>query len=241
MSYEAETAAIYDLYFGDRTPEVERWVRLAGPAPARLLEPMCGTAEVAFLLAARGYEVTGVDLSQPMLAVAEERRLTVAGEVSERVTLVCGDICRVALPESHFDFAFVGNGSWNLLTDRDLRVSALRAIRRSLRPGGRLVLAALFHPFATSSCTEPRRFKPFRPAPPGMEIEKSSHMERDADRQLVLIHERLTVNGQVSAHHLTLQVLRPEELTAELREAGFALIEIADPGTGDYAAVGTVK
>ncbi|MGE5676075.1 MAG: class I SAM-dependent methyltransferase [Mycobacterium leprae] len=240
MSYESETAAIYDLYFGDRTPEVERWAHLAGPAPARLLEPMCGTAEVACLLAERGYEVTGVDLSAPMLCVAEEKRRNLAKEAAERVILICGDICQVALPDSAFDLAYIGNGSWNLLTDRGLRVSALRAIRRSLRPGGRLVLAGLFLPFVASGCAEPRSFRPFRPAPPGIEVEKSSYMERDADRQLVQIHERLTVNGQVSAHHLKIQVLRPEELAAELAEAGFASVEIADPATGELAAVGVV-
>lgn len=228
MAYETATASIYDLYCGDRTPEVEQWIKYAGPAPARLLEPMCGTAEVAFMLAERGYEVTGVDLSAPMLAVAEARRSEVPAEVSGRVTLIEGDICRVNLPEGHFDFAHVGHGSWNLLTDRALRVNALRAILRSLRPGGRLVLADLFFPFTTSGCSEPRTFKPFRPAPAGLDVEKTSYMERDAQRQVVQIHEELRVNGEVTEHHLTLQVLSPQELKAELAEAGFATVEVLE-------------
>lgn len=226
MSYEAETAAVYDLFcYPDRGPEVDRWARLAGPPPARLLEPMVGTAEVALLLAARGYTVTGVDLSAPMLTAGEKRRQAAPPDVAERVTLVEGDICTVALPAGSFDLAFVGSGSWNLLTDRDLRVRALTAVRRSLKPGGRLVLD-MFLPLKQTGRTEPRTFQALRPAPGGVSVFKTSFMERNAETQVAHIHETLSVDGHLSEHHLTLQVLLPGELEAECYAAGFAAVSV---------------
>lgn len=226
MSYEAEVAALYDLYcWPDRSPEADRWARLAGPAPACVLEPMSGTGEVALLLAEQGYTVWGVELSPHMHALAELRRQAAPPEVAARLRLVEGDISRVALPEACFDLTFVGSGSWNLLTDRALRVRALTAICRSLKPGGRLVLD-LFLPLRTTGTTEPRTFKPVRPHPLGYEVEKSSFMERNAATQVLQIHETISVNGQTFPHDLTLQVLLPEQVEAELMSAGFHAVAL---------------
>ncbi|HWI66380.1 MAG TPA: class I SAM-dependent methyltransferase [Symbiobacteriaceae bacterium] len=226
MPYESDTAAIYDLYFPpDRSPEADLWVRLAGPAATHLLEPMIGTGEVALLLASRGYHVTGVDLSLPMLEVCAKRREAAGPEVCQRLTLVQGDISRVVLPLDHFDLAYVSHGSWHLLAERRLRMDALRAVRRSLRPGGKLAME-LFPPLKSSGRSEPRSFRPFRPTPPELDVVKTSQLERDAEEQVMRIHEVLTVNGQVTENHLLLQLLTPEQIRAELKRAGFSQVEL---------------
>lgn len=225
MAYDANTAAIYDLYFGPREPEADLWARLAGPAATHLLEPMIGTGEVALMLAARGFHVTGVDLSAPMLEVAEERRRAAGPEVGGRVRLVEGDMSRVELPLQHFNLAYVSHGSWHLLADDGMRLDALRAVRRSLRPGGKLAME-LFPPLRASGRSEPRSFRPFRPAPPGLDVVKTSWMERDAEAQVLRIHEVLNVGGQESENDLFLQLLMPGQIEAECRKAGFGAVAL---------------
>src|SRR5580698_10040250 len=52
-----------------------RVVALADVKPGgRALDLCCGTGDIAFALAARGAEVTGVDFSEAMLEVAEKRK-----------------------------------------------------------------------------------------------------------------------------------------------------------------------
>lgn len=233
MPYEDDVAQVYDLYnLPDRSPEADLWARLAGPSAKHLLEPMVGTAEVALLLAARGFFVTGVDLSAPMLHVAEQRRRAAGNGTGDRLTLIEADISRVVLPLDRYDLAYVGNGSWHLLTEERTRREALRIICRSLRAGGKLALQ-LFPPLTASGRSEPRTFKPFRPAPAWLNVVKTSTLERDADTQLMRIHEVLTVNGRVTEHDLMLRLLTPEQLTAELRAAGFQ--DVALYGSSDLA------
>jgi SAM-dependent methyltransferase len=69
----AEWARVYDCYYPDRTSEVQFWDALAAQHGPRVLDLMCGTAEVSLELARRGYRVLGVDLSPAMLSVAAQR------------------------------------------------------------------------------------------------------------------------------------------------------------------------
>ena len=231
MAYETPVAEVYDLFFPpDRSTEADLWSRLAGPAGAHLLEPMAGTCEVATLLARRGYWVTGVELSP---AMAEYGRARIAGAeqaVAQRLSLVEGDICTVPLPKRHFDLAYVGNGSWHLLNTPERRAAALRSIRRSLKPGAHLALE-LFPPIVADSRTEPKTFQPLRSAPEGVSVWKTSVVDRNALCQLMRIEEEIRVNEMVTRHHLVLQLLMPDEITAELLAAGFRGIALF----GDHA------
>lgn len=77
MSYEY-LAGCYDLFTADVGYEawadyLERHFR-ASPLPIRsVLDLACGTGSLTWLLAGRGYDMTGVDLSGEMLALAREK------------------------------------------------------------------------------------------------------------------------------------------------------------------------
>jgi demethylmenaquinone methyltransferase/2-methoxy-6-polyprenyl-1,4-benzoquinol methylase len=130
----AEAASRYDV--ATRMMSLGRdaaWKReLVGALPGLpypvCLDLACGTGDVAFLLAGRYPEgvVTGVDLSEPMLAIARERnRFT-------NVRFERGDLCGLPFPD---DSADVVTGSYALRNAPDLR-EALAEVRRVLKPGG---------------------------------------------------------------------------------------------------------
>ena len=130
----AEAASQYDL--ATRMMSLGRdagWKRALVAALPDLQAPVCvdlacGTGDVAFLLAGRYPEgdVTGLDLSAPMLAIARERnRFT-------NVRFERGDLCGLPFPDASAD---VVTGSYALRNAPDLR-KALAEVHRVLSPGG---------------------------------------------------------------------------------------------------------
>jgi SAM-dependent methyltransferase len=124
--------------------DVDFYRRLAAETGGPILEVGCGTGRVATALATDGHEVVGVDLSAPMLRVAEGRRQrldpAVAGRLSFRqadmTTLDLGrDFALIITPSRVFQFALTS----------EAQLQALGALRSHLRPDGRLVLD-LFDP-----------------------------------------------------------------------------------------------
>jgi ubiquinone/menaquinone biosynthesis C-methylase UbiE len=100
----------------------------------RVLELGCGTGNLTRALVRRGAIVTAIDQNAEMLAVAREK-IGDAAELREMAAVEIGD--RFA-PDG-FD-AVAGSLVLSEMSP-DERVYVLRAARRVLRPGGRLVLA----------------------------------------------------------------------------------------------------
>lgn len=137
-------AQAYDAFYLDKDYEgecdiLERVIaaHAAGPTTT-ILDLGCGTAGHAIPLSARGYRVTGVDASAPMLRVARNKILRSGLTPVDRPVLIEGDLRRLALGR-WFDaalmmFAVLG------YQDGDAGVLAgLRSAARHLRPDGLLI------------------------------------------------------------------------------------------------------
>lgn len=113
-----------------------RWKRamaqMAGIRPGeQALDVCCGTGDIAFALQAAGAEVTGIDFSAAMLAIAQQRAKNLP-----RLKFVCGDAMRLPFPDNSFDVVTVGYGLRNLVSwERGLEEMA-----RVARSGGRLLV-----------------------------------------------------------------------------------------------------
>jgi demethylmenaquinone methyltransferase / 2-methoxy-6-polyprenyl-1,4-benzoquinol methylase len=119
-------------------------VGLAGaPAGGRALDVCCGTGDLAMLLARqvgpRG-RVLGIDFSSEMLAIARKR--AAAAGPGAVCRFVLADAQALPAPEAAFDVAMVGFGIRNVARPE----SALRELRRVLRPEGRLVILEFGRP-----------------------------------------------------------------------------------------------
>ena len=130
----ATIAPRYDLITGLLSyGQDQRWKRrLASsvnvPAGARVLDLACGTGDIAFLMAARGARVVGLDITPGMLDLARRR----PEAARSRVAFVAGDMADLPFPDDAFEVVTTGYGLRNV---PDLR-TALAEIRRVLAPGG---------------------------------------------------------------------------------------------------------
>lgn len=110
------------------------WLRVA--PGTRVLDVGCGVGRWSCRLAARGAQVTGIDISPTMIAHARARAQD-AG-VAGRCHFMVGDLARLALAQ-RFDLVLGVTVLQHILDPRAL-AAALQAMSAHLAPGGRMVL-----------------------------------------------------------------------------------------------------
>lgn len=112
------------------------------PAPVQVLDLACGTGDfsIAIAKALTGGHVTGVDLSEGMLAVMREK--VDKAELNGMISIEEGDGENLRFPDNTFDRVTIAFGIRNF----EDRPKGLREMLRVLKPGGRLVILELSRP-----------------------------------------------------------------------------------------------
>jgi SAM-dependent methyltransferase len=138
----ADLPDLYDLEHAEFADDIALYLELAEVVGDPILELGCGTGRVLAPLAEAGHRVTGLDVSQPMLAKARER-LDNLGAM-ERVRLVRAEMNEAdAAPGGPFGLVILSlNGLMHLPTQGEQR-AVLEATRRALDPRGMLVVDML--------------------------------------------------------------------------------------------------
>lgn len=136
-------AKYFDLLYGDRMQEAHFYSGLASSYGKQVLELGVGTAALAIPLASEGYEVTGIDNSPDMLAVAKEKLGRCEQAVRQRLKLVNADMRSFDFAEKNFDFAFISSNTFLHLLTHEEELNCLRCIREHLRPRGGLTIHIL--------------------------------------------------------------------------------------------------
>lgn len=132
---------------------------------AAILDVGCGAGRHSVELARRGYAVTGLDLSEGMLAQAAESAAAAGVQVDWRQA----DATRFSLPAKYDAAICLCEGSFGLLSQGDDSIgqplSILCNISRSLKPQAKTLLtvlnAALMFRKYTNKDVEEGRFDPF--------------------------------------------------------------------------------
>jgi len=102
-----------------------------GPTQAEVLDVCCGTGDVSFALAGLGAQVTGVDFTAEMLAIAQTR-----GQGRPPIKFLQGDALQLPFAQASFDAATVAYGLRNVADWKQ----GLAEMCRVVRPGGTVVV-----------------------------------------------------------------------------------------------------
>ncbi|MDI6740344.1 MAG: class I SAM-dependent methyltransferase [Candidatus Edwardsbacteria bacterium] len=186
-SYLGRHAVLYDVFYRDKPYEreaafVHRCLRRHGGGRiVRLLEIACGTGRHALQFARKGYEVTAVDHSRSMLAVAKSR-MEKAGHRDARLLLQ--DMRQLNVSGPPFDAAVCLFDSIGYVRTDDAIRRTLNGVRRHLRPGG-LFIFEFWHGPAMLKHYDPLRVR--RWCTGGKGIWRISETKLDRQRHLGIV------------------------------------------------------
>ncbi len=132
----------------------KRWRRRAAreclaSRPERVLDLCCGTGDLAIdiaRLAENGVELTGVDYSRPMLAIAIKKAEIVAR--GRRISFIYGDAANLLFPDGYFDCIGISFAFRNLTYKNPLARRHIAEILRVLDTGGKFVIVETSQPRA---------------------------------------------------------------------------------------------
>ncbi len=109
--------------------------------PHKVLDIACGTGDLTFALYKRGIEVTGLDIAQKMMDIANEKceRYTLSEKFPSKINppqFICASADSIPLEDSTFDAVTIGFGIRNF----ENRGESLLEINRVLKSGGTLAI-----------------------------------------------------------------------------------------------------
>jgi len=219
-------AHLYDLEHADLQEDIALYRNFAARCDGPILELGCGTGRVTVALAEAGFQVTGVDNSAAMLALARTRVADAA--LSEQVGLEQADVQSLAMGSQFALAIYPLNGFLHLLTEED-QLAALQSAHRALLPGGFLILDlpnphAVFTPATDGQLLLRRRFQ----APDGNRISSFACSQTDLANQvqhLVLFYDQVDDRGVLyrTTVETDLRFVYRHEMAALLRQAGFTV------------------
>lgn len=188
--------------FDNTTAVVDDLERLLGLSPgATVLDIACGFGRISGPLSARGYDITGLDVSPTQLQLAEER--------NPGPRYVEADMRHP--PTGPFDAAVNLFSSFGYFEDRRDDVAALRAWAATLRPKGVLVMELMHRDLVAHLY--------------GSSIDHPGPVSEEGETDWVTGVRTATVRYGEIVKTFRIRLYTVTELVQMLHEAGFAAVE----------------
>ena len=127
LTNDVDYAAVVDFY--------QKILDREGVKPRTCVDLACGTGSVSVLLAEKGLDVIGVDMSEDMLTVAFDK----ASNMENPPRFVCQKLQELRLPKG-VDLAVCALDSLDYVTDPADCQEAIRRVYKALNPGGVFIL-----------------------------------------------------------------------------------------------------
>jgi SAM-dependent methyltransferase len=219
-------AHLYDLEHRDFVDDIELYRSLAQRCDGPVLELGCGSGRVCLALAEAGFEGTGIDISEEMLALA--RAHAADAGLADQVLLERADVRSLSFDSTYALALYPCNGFVHLLTAED-QLAALRSIHRALLDGGFLVIDlpnphAVLDVAADGHLLLRKRFT----SPEGHTVTSFTCSQTDLAGQrqdLLLVYDEEDDRGAVRRTTVELEIrfVYRREMALLLRQAGFAI------------------
>ena len=123
LTWDVDYDAVVDFYW--------QLLQREGLTPRTAVDLACGTGSVSVLLAQRGLQVTGVDMSEEMLCQASQKAM----EVELPVAFVCQKLQKLHLLRG-VDLAVCALDSLDYITEPEDCRKAIQRVYKVLNPGG---------------------------------------------------------------------------------------------------------
>lgn len=114
---------------------IESLILEQGPKPQNILELGCGSGNVTEKLLEKGYEVVGIDYSEEMLEIAEEK----TEEFGNNIIYIQQDLREIDFEVYEIDTVISANDTFNYMTDIKDIEHVLTYLYPRIKKGGQLV------------------------------------------------------------------------------------------------------
>jgi SAM-dependent methyltransferase len=205
--YDESSADMFDPAVVE--PVVDFLEELAGGGA--VFELGIGTGRIAIPLAMRGVRVSGIDLSEAMVAKLKEK------PGAEEIDVTIGDFATTRV-DGRFSLAYLVFNTINNLTSQDEQVACFQNVAAHLEPGGRFVIEV--------------GVPGLRRLPPGEKFHvfefSNDHVgidEYDVANQGLISHHFSLVDGRWELVSMPFRSVWPAELDLMARIAGMTLRE----------------
>jgi SAM-dependent methyltransferase len=249
LSAFASYSRYYDLLYRDKDYSaearyVQRLLERHAPAARDILELGCGTGAHAAELALFGYDVTGVDMSEGMLAAAEVRKNALEATPAKRVTFVKGDARDVRLGRRFGAVISLFHVMSYQTTNDDLSASFVTA-REHLEPGGIFLFDCWYGP---GVLTDRPSVTVKHLSDNGTDVTRVAEPQMRADQNVVDVNYTVTIADRATGNTETLRethrmrYLFSPEVSMMLDAAGLTVLESREwmsdraPGFNSWAA-----
>lgn len=233
MHYQQLEASIYDKVYAGLKADIDFWqtfTREQVGSTGQALELACGTLRVMLPVAEAGVNVTGLDESPFMLALAQKKLDAAPPEVRERITLQAGDMRAFELGRT-FELIYVPFNTFGILATLQDQLATLAAVKKHLTPNGVFALDVFFPDVTRLHGAELGRWQleMDESFPDGSRVHRDNVREVDTRRQLIAVQwrnkeyfDQILVREWLT--ELTLSYFFPRELENLLARAGFEIV-----------------
>ena len=132
----AADAAYYDAIHRSFRNDIGLWLSFAGRTDRPVLEAGCGTGRIALELARAGYDVTGIDPSAAMLAIARAKAEADAFDVR----FIGGKVTDLSLEAEHYGLILLPLDVFLYCEDAEEQCATLRTLGAALVYNGFLAI-----------------------------------------------------------------------------------------------------
>lgn len=195
--------------------------KIAAACGSDVLELACGTGRVSIPLAAKGFNVTGVDSSEKMLEWAKEK--TKKSKAPPNWVLADMTQCNLA---RQFDLILCVHNSFSHLATLEEATGFFSTVKDHLKPGGKFILQIHMPDLELLNRNPEEQYPlisyPSPDKPVNIEVLESNYYEEDTQMNYIKWHI-LEEGEQVDVQHFAIRVYFPVELDNLVQLMGFKI------------------